>query len=135
MERFTVGSRKWLRTFGTLLRLSRLAPFVPSVSALHVVPGSNCTGVCSQHVDATNTTLGDVTCYDEDYNGTDVGRAFRDCVSCEMKSQTFNHKSAQTDLGWALCMLSSFLAVGECSMADTDVSGRQYEIYRGYLRI
>ena len=55
-----------------------------------------------------------MTCYDEDYNGTDVGKTFRDCVSCEMKSRTFDHQSTQTDLGWALCRLVHFHNVEKC---------------------
>ena len=105
MEGASPIAGRLLRYGSAFLLFLRLASFLPLVTALHVIPGSNCTGVCSQHVDATNTTTSDVTCYDEDYNGTDVGRAFRDCVSCEMKSRTFDHQSTQTDLGWALCRL------------------------------
>lgn len=99
------GCRRSRRLYGILLLLSCLAAGLPSATALHVVPGSNCTAVCSQNVDATNTSSGDITCYDEDYNGTDVGRTFRDCVSCEMKSRSIDQYSGQTDLGWALCRL------------------------------
>lgn len=71
--------------------------------ALQVVPGSNCTAACTEHFRRTNTTSSDITCYDEDYNTTAVGKAFRDCVTCEFDSSTFDQQTNQTDLGWALC--------------------------------
>lgn len=71
--------------------------------SLHVVPGSNCTAVCSNNVTSSNTTGRDITCIDKDYNTTDAGKSFQSCVSCEMESHTFDHDSKQTDLGWALC--------------------------------
>ena len=70
---------------------------------LHVVPGSNCTAVCSNNVTSSNTTENDITCVDYDYNSTDVGKSFQRCISCEMGSHTFDHETQQTDLGWALC--------------------------------
>lgn len=106
------GPWRWRTFHSVLLLLLYLAARSPSATALHVVSGSNCTAVCSQNVDTTNTTSGDITCFDEDYNGTDVGRTFRDCVSCEMKSRSFDQSSAQTDLGWALCRLvQSYMTV------------------------
>lgn len=74
-----------------------------SVLALYVVQGSNCTSVCSQRVLPSTTNGSDITCYDRDYNKTAVGALFRVCVACEMQSQTFDHVTLQTDLGWALC--------------------------------
>lgn len=102
------------RLRGVLLLLSCLVAGLPLTTALHVVPGTNCTAVCSPTVDATNTTSGDITCYDEDYNGTDVGRTFRDCVSCEMKSPSIDQTSVQTDLGWALCRLLQPYKTAKC---------------------
>lgn len=71
--------------------------------ALQVVPGSRCTAACTAHFVRTNTTSSDITCYDQDYNTTAAGKAFRDCVTCELDSITFDHQTNQTDLGWALC--------------------------------
>ena len=71
--------------------------------SLHVVPGSNCTAVCSDNVTSSNTTARDITCIDKDYNTTDAGKSFQSCISCEIESHTFDHHSKQTDLGWALC--------------------------------
>ena len=125
---------RWPKLYVILLLWLRVASFSP-VTALHVVPGSNCTGVCSQGLDAANTATSDVTCYDEDYNSTDVGRQFRDCVSCEMQSRTFDHQSTQTDLGWALCRFCYFQITEKRSFTNTDFLTRQYEICRGYLHI
>lgn len=115
MEVTRFGSWGYRRLRGVMLLLLYLAAGLPSAAALLVVPGSNCTSVCSQNVDATNTTSGDITCYDEAYNGTDVGRTFRDCVSCEMNSRSFDPSSAQTDLGWALCRLVQPYLTAKCS--------------------
>ena len=71
--------------------------------SLHVIPGSNCTAVCSNNVTSSNTTVADITCIDKDFNTTDAGKSFQSCISCEMESHTFDHDSKQTDLGWALC--------------------------------
>lgn len=84
--------------------LSFLALSIQPNLALHVVPGSNCTRLCSDRTeDFSNTTTQDITCHDKDYNSTDVGKRFHDCVACELQSETFEHGSGQTDLGWALC--------------------------------
>jgi len=89
------------RLRGVLLLLSCLVAGLPLTTALHVVPGSNCTAVCSQTVDATNTTSVDITCYDEDYNGTDVGRTFRDCTSVSASlPSTWSSTLAAAFSGW-----------------------------------
>lgn len=89
---------------------SRLLVFVSCISlisssafALQVVPGSNCTAACTEPFTRTQTTGSDITCYDQNYNTTVAGNAFRDCVTCELESITFDHRTNQTDLGWALC--------------------------------
>lgn len=63
-------------------------------------------GLCTGRVKTTNTTGSDFTCYDKDYNVTSVGITFKECVSCELQSATFDHATHQTDLGWALCRLN-----------------------------
>ena len=73
------------------------------VSALNVVPGSNCTSVCSSTSTAYNTNGSDIVCHDKDYNSTVVGAAFQDCVSCEIQSAAINPYTVQTNVGWALC--------------------------------
>ena len=87
-------------------------------STLYVVPGSNCTPACSSALTAYKTNGTDIACHDRDYNGTVVGEAFQECITCEMSSQTVDSYTAQTDLGWALCksrveILSSISATDE----------------------
>ena len=84
---------------------------LPRALALYVVPGSNCTSVCSSAYTAYNTNGSDIVCHDRDYNSTVVGEAFQDCVSCEIQSPAINPYTVQTDVGWALCKpsLSRFL--------------------------
>ena len=84
---------------------------LPRALALYVVPGSNCTSVCSSASTAYNTNGSDIVCHDKDYNSTVVGEAFQDCVSCEIQSPAINPYTVQTDVGWALCKpsLSRFL--------------------------
>lgn len=74
-----------------------------STWALHVVPGSNCTALCSSQDSFFDTTINDITCNDDDYDSTVVGQAFKSCVSCEVKSESFDPATLQTDLAWALC--------------------------------
>lgn len=78
-----------------------------SAFALEVVPGSNCTAACTRHFLRINTTGDDISCYDQDYNSSVAGTAFKDCVTCELESLTLDHQTNQTDLGWALCTSDS----------------------------
>lgn len=91
--------------FNTLLlpSLLLLSLLLSPVLSLHVVQGSSCTAVCTEYYIHPNTTVDQVTCHDSDYNNTSVGQRFKDCISCELQSQTFDHGTSQTDLGWALC--------------------------------
>lgn len=75
----------------------------PYALSLYVVPGSNCTPACSSALTAYKTNGTDIACHDRDYNGTVVGEAFQDCVTCEMSSESVDPYTVQTDLGWALC--------------------------------
>jgi hypothetical protein len=81
-----------------------LAITTPCVLSLHVVLGSNCTAFCSDQNPLSNTSSADVTCRDNDYESTAVGKTFRDCVTCQFESKSFEHGTRQTDLGWGLCM-------------------------------
>lgn len=80
-----------------------LSLILPSVLSLQVAPGSNCTAICTGHFLRTNTTGNDIVCYDQDYNSSLAGSSFKDCVTCELGSVTFDHQTNQTDIGWALC--------------------------------
>lgn len=76
---------------------------VPIALGLYVVPGSNCTPACSSALTTYRTNGTDISCHDRDYNGTVVGEAFQDCITCEMSSEAVDPYTVQTDLGWALC--------------------------------
>lgn len=71
--------------------------------SLHVVPGSNCTALCSFQDLSSNTTGNEITCQDKGYENTAVGKTFKECVTCEFESKSFDHGTGQTDVGWALC--------------------------------
>jgi hypothetical protein len=98
----------------------------PCAFSLHVVFGSNCTALCSYQNPLSNTTSVDVTCSDKNYEKTSVGRTFKDCVTCEFESISFDHGTRQTDLGWGLCMSInlSLLCFGSCALY-TDIDFRQ----------
>ena len=97
------------------LLFSLLLLFPSRALNLHVVPGSNCTAVCSRNGASSDTSSKDITCIDKEYNTTDVGRSFQRCISCEMESHTFDHETKQTDLGWALC---KFEVHGPCPLVE-----------------
>ena len=104
------------------------------VSALQVAPGSNCTMLCYGQVSFSNTTTEDITCYDKEYDSTSVGKVFKNCVACEMKSESFNPGTLQTDLGWALCALKQNLLLW---LTQLIYIYSQYEIHLGlvYVRL
>lgn len=76
----------------------------PCGLSLHVVPGSNCTALCSFQDLSSNTTSDEITCQDKGYENTVVGKTFKDCVTCEFESKSFDQGTGQTDVGWGLCM-------------------------------
>lgn len=85
---------------------------LPQTWALQVVAGSNCTTACLSTATTYGTNGSDITCHDNDYNSTVFGGAFKECVSCELESQTFDNQTSQTDLGWAFCKPEAFLSIG-----------------------
>ena len=104
MGTFMSAFGRWLWPLESLPLLIHLIVLSsPRVLTLHVVPGSNCTAVCTQNVTSSSTTSKDITCFDKEYNTTAVGTSFQSCISCEMESHTFDQQTKQTDLGWALC--------------------------------
>lgn len=80
---------------------------VPDSLALLVVGGSNCTSACFSPPNVYNTNGSDIVCHDTEYNSTSAGVEFQACVSCEIQSQAIPLTGEQSDLGWALCTLSS----------------------------
>lgn len=87
----------------TGLTLPLLLGLILPVLSLHVVLGSSCTATCTEYYIHPDTTVDEVSCHDSEYNTTSVGQRFKECISCELQSQTFDHGTNQTDLGWALC--------------------------------
>lgn len=101
----TMGACTWttFQVLSSTLFLSLFLNLILPVLSLHVVLGSNCTAVCTDDFFNSTTTVTEVTCHDDDYSTTALGQRFEDCISCELQSQTFDHGTNQTDLGWALC--------------------------------
>lgn len=87
---------------GILLIFILIVTF-PCGLSLHVVPGSNCTALCSYQNLISNTTSDEITCQDKGYEDTVVGKTFKDCVTCEFESKSFDQGTGQTDVGWGLC--------------------------------
>lgn len=76
---------------------------IASSNAIRVAPTSPCQSVCGN---ATITSGNDIVCTDADFANTPTGRAFQECISCELNSTTFDAASGETDLQWLLCELT-----------------------------
>ena len=103
-----MGMRIWtlFQTPASTIFLASLIWIFQPVLALHVVPGSNCTALCLDQTASSNATVltvNELVCHDKEYDSTDVGKRFEECVACEIQSETFDHETGQTDVGWALC--------------------------------
>jgi len=72
---------------------------IASSNALRVAPNSPCLSVCG---DATLTDGSDIVCDDTDFANTPTGRAFQECISCELNSTAYDTVTGQTDLQWLL---------------------------------
>lgn len=111
-----------MRVFSsTLSRLLSFFIFVsifPRSLSLHVVPGSNCTALCSFQDLSSNTTSDEITCQDKRYENTAVGKIFKDCVTCEFESKSFDHGTGQTDVGWGLCTYQYFANLFPCFRSE-----------------
>ncbi|KAK2861181.1 hypothetical protein FQN49_004464 [Arthroderma sp. PD_2] len=85
-----------------LYSIFALSPLLlQAVSGLRVTPRSPCSDVCgSGDSDLTKTTGDDIVCHDLEFNSTDIGRRFRDCVSCELQSSFYDTALAETDVNW-----------------------------------
>lgn len=112
-----MGACTW-KTFQIFVFLLLFLSLILPVSSLHVVLGSKCTAVCTEYFFYSNTTVNEVTCHDSDYNTTSVGQRFKECINCELQSQTFDHGTNQTDLGWALCKY--YICRGKCPCEHDD---------------
>lgn len=85
------------------------------VFLLEVTPNSACSSRCDRNVAAgadpssadTKTNSSDLVCNDYEYDGsnsTEVGRRFKDCLTCELNSTAMDADSNEDDVYWALCM-------------------------------
>ncbi|KAL4885588.1 hypothetical protein BJY04DRAFT_180034 [Aspergillus karnatakaensis] len=77
--------------------------------ALRTTPGSPCENTCSP---SNDTLPSEIVCLDAEYNSTDVGRKFQNCVECQLQS-TFSDDFGQTDVEWGLYNLR--FAFSSCS--------------------
>ncbi|KAL3473430.1 hypothetical protein BJX99DRAFT_233712 [Aspergillus californicus] len=66
---------------------------------LRTTPGSPCENRCSP---SNSTTGSEIVCLDHEYNSTDVGRKFKDCVDCQLQSPFADDISGQSDVEWGL---------------------------------
>lgn len=72
------------------------------IHALRTVPSSPCADKCG---DITNTTSSEIVCKDIDYN-TPAGRAFEECITCQLGSNATDPSTGDSDLKWLLCKKS-----------------------------
>ncbi|KAJ5142835.1 uncharacterized protein N7515_001622 [Penicillium bovifimosum] len=83
----------------SLLAVVLLNSPAPVVLGLRTTPGSPCTDVCGT---TTNTTSSEITCLDENYNSTSVGKDFQKCISCQLDSEFHDAETGDSDVNWAL---------------------------------
>ncbi|KAL4864604.1 hypothetical protein BDV12DRAFT_175919 [Aspergillus spectabilis] len=67
--------------------------------ALRTTPGSPCESTCSP---SNDTLPSEIVCLDTEYNTTDVGRKFEQCVGCQLQSTFSDDNTGQTDVEWGL---------------------------------
>lgn len=77
-----------------------------TVQALRGNSGSPCASTCEEPT--SNTTVSDIVCRDTDYNSTEAGTTFVDCVECQLESTYVDRENGASDVQWGLCMSSSF---------------------------
>ncbi|KAJ5543295.1 hypothetical protein N7535_005723 [Penicillium sp. DV-2018c] len=93
------GSGRSSKTLASLLAVALLNSLAPAVLGLRTTPGSPCTNVCGT---SNNTTSSEITCVDQDYNKTSVGREFEKCISCQLGSEFHDVNTGESDVNWAL---------------------------------
>ncbi|KAK2766663.1 hypothetical protein FQN54_005975 [Arachnomyces sp. PD_36] len=71
-----------------------------AVQALQGNPESPCASTCQEPT--SNTTASDIVCNDSEYNSTDTGARFSDCVTCQLESTHVDPTSGATDVQWGL---------------------------------
>lgn len=86
------------------LRLAVIGLVFPNIAAtLSVTPGSQCGSACGGAGDgsASATSTSDIVCMDDEYDITEEGRRFKECVDCLNNSQHVN--GSANDLSSLLC--------------------------------
>jgi hypothetical protein len=114
-----------------IFTLATFLLFVICCRAIEVTSNSNCYSTCGGGL-----TFGtDLTCNDDGYNNTDVGRKMDACLTCESTSTASlpsdGNDTAKNDLYWFLCKESTQSIYPDASRSLTDcVDLSQYEIHR-----
>ncbi|KAJ5503387.1 hypothetical protein N7463_006261 [Penicillium fimorum] len=93
------GSSRSSRMLAFVVALILLNSPAPVVFALKTTPGSPCTEVCGK---TANTTSSEISCLDESYDKTSVGRSFEKCISCQLDSQFHDMNTGESDVNWGL---------------------------------
>jgi hypothetical protein len=87
----------------TILTLTTLCLFALGAQAIEVTSNSACSSTCGGGL----TYSTDLTCNDDGYNNTDVGRKMDPCLTCESTSTASlpsdGNDTAKNDLYWFLC--------------------------------
>lgn len=101
-----------------LFGISFVLLITPSLT-IEVTPNSRCSSLCMDSstanpgLDMSSLTLKkDLVCSDSEYIGseqTPSGTKWKDCLSCEQKSNATDAKTKQNDLYWFLCTFCAFL--------------------------
>jgi hypothetical protein len=88
--------------------------FTSSVWSLQVTPNSPCSTLCMDDPttdvsdpNSSNTYASDIVCNDADYDGTTVGRKFKQCLTCLQNSTASS--GSENDQGWFFCMFICLL--------------------------
>lgn len=89
-----------------------LTSFASTSTALWALTDSPCAVQCGN--DLGGTSGSDIVCPDSGYIGTSysstgAGQTFSSCTTCQLGSKYVDPVTNQTDLQWALCMLSSLV--------------------------
>ncbi|KAI1622474.1 hypothetical protein EDD37DRAFT_651749 [Exophiala viscosa] len=83
-----------------------LTLLVRVTTALQSVTGSPCESVCA----SAGSLSDDVVCLDADYQSLQQGRAFNQCVACQLNSTAIDTSKNETDVEWGLLALRYTLA-------------------------
>jgi hypothetical protein len=67
---------------------------------LRTTPGSPCETRCSP---SKATTPEEIVCADHEYEDSEVGRKFEDCIECQLQSTYSDGTTGQSDMEWGLC--------------------------------